>query len=258
MGSSGDGLTDAEEVRLGTDPTTHDTDGDGTWDGQEVEDGTDPLVDERSGVEKVTSAVGNAVLDDPTLLIPGGGVVKGVTKGRALITGAGRSLIAGAKSPAEAAKIRRGIVEQIRRERRKLQLRRGNRRNDGRVEQRSPSRPPEAPPRRPDPDRPLAIGRQPDLDAPGGLRGDEQMLSPILPYYKGHPRANIKQNLGQLRDYVRSAGYPPIRDASPGFKLDPRAAPGRAGQYLHAERQQLENLGYRREGEYWVHRGRGP
>jgi hypothetical protein len=133
---------------------------------------------------------------------------------------------------------------------------RGDRRNDTRTERNSPSRPPEAPPPRPDPDRPLAIGRQGDLDAPGGLRGDEQMVSPILPYYKGDPRANIRQNLGQLRDYVRSAGYPPIRDASPTFKLDPRARPDRPGQFLHAERQQLEALGYRREGEYWVHRGR--
>jgi Flp pilus assembly pilin Flp len=269
-GSSGDGLTDAEEVRLGTDPTTHDTDGDGTWDEQELRDGTNPLVDERNDVQKVTEAVGNAVLDDPTLLIPGGGAVKGVakgvTKGRALIQGGGRALIHSAKSPAEAAKIRRGIVEQIRKERQRRgghgQLRptprngRGDRRSDTRTERNSPGRPPEAPPPRPDPDRPLAIGRQGDLDAPGGLRGDEQMLSPILPYYKGDPRARIKQNLGQLRDYVTNAGHPPIRDASPGFKLDPRAAPDRPGQYLHAERQQLEALGYRREGEYWVHRGR--
>jgi Flp pilus assembly pilin Flp len=233
-GSAGDGLTDGEEVKLGTDPTTHDTDGDGTWDEQELRDGTNPLVDERSDLQKATEAVGNAVLDDPTLLIPGGGAVKGLakglTKGRALIQGAGRALIAGTG--------------------------RGDRRNDTRVERNSPARPDDAPPPRPDPDRPLAIGRQGDLDAPGGLRGDEQMLGPILPYYKGHPRANIKQNLGQLRDYVRSAGYPPIRDASPTFRLSPRATKDRPGQYLHAERQQLESLGYRREGEYWVHRGR--
>ncbi len=37
-----DGLTDAEEKELGTDPTSDDTDGDGVADGEEVELGTDP------------------------------------------------------------------------------------------------------------------------------------------------------------------------------------------------------------------------
>jgi Flp pilus assembly pilin Flp len=275
MGSTGDGLTDAEEVRLGTDPTTHDTDGDGTWDGQEVRDGTDPLVDERSGVEKVTGAVANAVLDDPTLLIPGGGVVKGaakgVTRGRALIAGGGRKLIGGAHSPGEAAAIRRRIVEQIRRERRggHGQLRRPprsgrpDRRSPSARERRSRSRPDNAPPARPDPDRPLVIGRTDDLTRRGALRGDEQTLLPNLPYYRGDAPAGLAQNMGQLRDYVRSAGYPPIRDASPKFRLDRNWRPRtrgerRAGEYLQAERNQLENLGYVREGEYWVHRSRGP
>lgn len=39
-----DGLTDAEERRLGTDPTVADTDGDGLVDGAEVEVGADPLL----------------------------------------------------------------------------------------------------------------------------------------------------------------------------------------------------------------------
>ncbi len=41
--SDGDGLTDAEEVALGTDPNNPDTDGDGYEDGVEVESGYDPL-----------------------------------------------------------------------------------------------------------------------------------------------------------------------------------------------------------------------
>ena len=41
--SDGDGLTDAEEMVLGTDPNNPDSDGDGTPDGQEVTDGSDPL-----------------------------------------------------------------------------------------------------------------------------------------------------------------------------------------------------------------------
>ena len=40
-----DGLTDAEEADLGTDPNDPDTDDDGIEDGQEVTDGTDPLDD---------------------------------------------------------------------------------------------------------------------------------------------------------------------------------------------------------------------
>ncbi len=41
--SDGDGLTDAQEAALGTDPTNPDSDGDGTSDGVEVAAGTDPL-----------------------------------------------------------------------------------------------------------------------------------------------------------------------------------------------------------------------
>ncbi|MFV8750975.1 hypothetical protein ACNOYE_10560 [Nannocystaceae bacterium ST9] len=38
-----DGLTDDEELELGTDPTKKDTDGDNYWDSWEVTEGTDPL-----------------------------------------------------------------------------------------------------------------------------------------------------------------------------------------------------------------------
>lgn len=41
--SDGDGLSDGEEVRLGTDPIKADTDGDGYSDGQEIAAGSDPL-----------------------------------------------------------------------------------------------------------------------------------------------------------------------------------------------------------------------
>ena len=39
----GDGLSNAEEAELGTDPNEPDTDGDGLADGDEVSLGTDPL-----------------------------------------------------------------------------------------------------------------------------------------------------------------------------------------------------------------------
>lgn len=44
LDTDGDGLTDAEEKRLGTDPTLKDTDGDGFLDKEEVDSGNDPLV----------------------------------------------------------------------------------------------------------------------------------------------------------------------------------------------------------------------
>ena len=47
--SDGDGLTDAEEAILGTDPNNIDTDGDGLPDGLEVELGTNPLVADTDG-----------------------------------------------------------------------------------------------------------------------------------------------------------------------------------------------------------------
>lgn len=46
--SDGDGLTDAEEASLGTDPFDPDSDGDGMTDGWEVANSLDPLVDDAS------------------------------------------------------------------------------------------------------------------------------------------------------------------------------------------------------------------
>jgi uncharacterized protein (TIGR02217 family) len=43
LDSDGDGLTDDEEILLGTDPNNSDTDGDGVNDGDEVDGGSDPL-----------------------------------------------------------------------------------------------------------------------------------------------------------------------------------------------------------------------
>ena len=40
--SDGDGLTDAEEAEIGSDPNLEDTDGDGWLDGEEVDGNTDP------------------------------------------------------------------------------------------------------------------------------------------------------------------------------------------------------------------------
>src|SRR5699024_1082062 len=48
--TDGDGLTDAEEAKLGTDPNNADTDGDGLTDGEEVNEyGTDPLKADTDG-----------------------------------------------------------------------------------------------------------------------------------------------------------------------------------------------------------------
>jgi len=47
--SDGDGLTDAEEAVLGTDPANIDSDGDTLTDGQEIELGTDPLLLDTDG-----------------------------------------------------------------------------------------------------------------------------------------------------------------------------------------------------------------
>jgi len=46
-----DGLSDAEEKRLGTDPLAKDTDGDGAFDGEEVSRGTDPLITSDNNID---------------------------------------------------------------------------------------------------------------------------------------------------------------------------------------------------------------
>jgi Tol biopolymer transport system component len=47
--SDGDGLTDSEEIEIGTDPNNPDTDGDELWDGDEVLRGTNPLNPDSDG-----------------------------------------------------------------------------------------------------------------------------------------------------------------------------------------------------------------
>ena len=42
----GDGITDADEITVGTDPLSDDTDSDGVGDGDELTAGTDPLDDD--------------------------------------------------------------------------------------------------------------------------------------------------------------------------------------------------------------------
>src|SRR5215212_8454812 len=73
--SDGDGLGDASESELGTDPLVWDTDGDGVSDGEEVTAGTDPLVAEEaaadgssvdSDADRLADADEVAVGTDPT------------------------------------------------------------------------------------------------------------------------------------------------------------------------------------------------
>src|SRR5262249_60793719 len=61
--SDGDGLSDAEEIRLGTNPLNPDTDGDGIPDGIEVKLGLNPLVPDPTTTVQghVVDQSGNAV-----------------------------------------------------------------------------------------------------------------------------------------------------------------------------------------------------
>jgi hypothetical protein len=66
--SDDDGLSDGDEVDEGTDPLDDDTDGDGYSDGDEVEDGTDPLDAEDTGNICNGTSIG---LGEPTELAEG-------------------------------------------------------------------------------------------------------------------------------------------------------------------------------------------
>jgi hypothetical protein len=75
----GDGLDDAQEIARGTDPNEDDSDGDGYPDGYEVEHGDDPTSDERSLWQKGFETF---VLDDPiSLVLPSGAAAKFLGKG---------------------------------------------------------------------------------------------------------------------------------------------------------------------------------
>ena len=115
MGATRDGLTDKEEIELGTDPNAYDTDGDGYPDGYEVEHGDDPVEDERSTPQKLFEDV---VLDDPIgAVLPGGAGAKGARKvvdGLLSVGGKTVRRIGGAKTIGEAAKIRRERLAALR------------------------------------------------------------------------------------------------------------------------------------------------
>jgi hypothetical protein len=64
----GDGLTQAEETILGTDPLLFDTDGDGLGDGDEVAAGTDPFVEDSDGDGVLDGADNCPLTQDPNLL----------------------------------------------------------------------------------------------------------------------------------------------------------------------------------------------
>ena len=119
-------------------------------------------------------------------------------------------------------------------------LRIGNRRT--RIERNSPHQP-DRPAARPDPDRPVVIGRSGDINTkrwPGEDRLD------LPPYGLGKrgvldPRATWKQNAGQLREAMRSRR--PIRDLADPNDVD--------GKYLNAERALLKERGWTQRGQYW-------
>lgn len=73
--SDGDGVTDADEAELGTDPDVADTDGDRLSDGDERDAGTDPLEIDSDGdgyLDGDEVAEGSDPLDDDDLIYTGG------------------------------------------------------------------------------------------------------------------------------------------------------------------------------------------
>ena len=67
LDSDGDGLTDAEEAEIGTDPSLFDTDADGLSDGEEAALGTDPFGNDTDGDGVVDIDEGNVYGSDPLL-----------------------------------------------------------------------------------------------------------------------------------------------------------------------------------------------
>jgi hypothetical protein len=70
--TDGDGLDDAQEIALGTDPNDPDTDGDGLTDGEEVNLGTDPTDPDTDGdgLTDGQEVSGEATIGGATLLFP--------------------------------------------------------------------------------------------------------------------------------------------------------------------------------------------
>jgi len=68
--TDGDGLSDKEEIEIGTDPTKADTDGDGVSDKEEIEAGTDPL--KAPEKEPVIEEEEEAVPEEEIAIIPPG------------------------------------------------------------------------------------------------------------------------------------------------------------------------------------------
>ena len=101
---------------------------------------------------------------------------------------------------------------------------------------------PDRPAVRPEPDRPVVIGRGRQLD--DRLPSEDRLDLPpygILNRRVRDPRATWKQNAGQLREAMQARR--PIRDlARPGDKNGP---------YLNAERALLTERGWTRRGQYW-------
>ena len=111
-GDLGDGLTDLEELRLGTDPTRADSDGDGTRDGDEQEQGSDPFEDERSTLRKLVEGGGGFVLDHPfDFLIPTGAVRSGAAKGLSKAIEKAAPRLAGIRKAKDLATLRRARAQ---------------------------------------------------------------------------------------------------------------------------------------------------
>jgi hypothetical protein len=90
----------------------------------------------------------------------------------------------------------------------------------------------------------VVLGKTADLEAPGALRPGEKTLD--LPNL-GNPKANWAQNSSKLRQAM-SEGQP-IRDVSTEPMVN--GAPGKNTGFLRAERNLLENHGWKIRDGYW-------